>query len=83
MVAEKVKLLAGLGIVLAAVNLAASIFFTRQFGLIGPVVGNLVAAGSIQLVPMIVLTRRFTRTLQRADDSQPEFADPDTGPRNE
>lgn len=67
MVAERVRLLAGLGLVLAAVNLAASIFFTQRIGLTGPVVGNLVAACSIQLVPMIVMTRRFTRQTLRSE----------------
>ena len=68
MVAERVRLLAGLGLVLAAVNLAASIILTQQFGLVGPVLGNLVAACSVQLVPMIVMTRRFMResSLRRA-----------------
>jgi O-antigen/teichoic acid export membrane protein len=61
LVAERVRLLAGLGLVLAAVNLAVSIILTQHIGLIGPVVGNLVAAGLIQLVPMIMLTRRFMR----------------------
>jgi O-antigen/teichoic acid export membrane protein len=61
MVAERVRLLAGLGLVLAAVNLAVSILLTRQIGLIGPVVGSLVAACAVQLVPMIVMTRKFMR----------------------
>lgn len=61
LVAERVRLLAGLGLVMAAVNLAVSIFLTQRIGLVGPVVGNLVAACLVQLIPMIVLTRRFTR----------------------
>lgn len=64
MVAERVRLLAGLGLVLAAVNLAASIILTQHIGLIGPVVGNLVAAGLVQVVPMILLTRRFMQESQ-------------------
>jgi O-antigen/teichoic acid export membrane protein len=63
MVAERVRLLAGLGVVLAAVNLGASIILTQHIGLIGPVVGNLVAAFLVQLVPMIMLTRRFMREI--------------------
>ncbi len=58
MVAQKIWLLAGLGLVVGATNLVVSIFLTREIGLVGPVVGNLVSAASIQLLPMIVLTRR-------------------------
>lgn len=72
LVAEKIRLLAGLGLVVAAVNLVVSIIMTRQLGLVGPIVGSLIAGCSIQLVPMIVLTRRFMRqSLRRANDSQP------------
>jgi O-antigen/teichoic acid export membrane protein len=78
MVAERVRLLAGLGILLAAVNLGASIILTKELGLVGPVLGSLFAACVVQMVPMIVLTRRFTRqTLQRAQESQAQVRGPD------
>ena len=73
LVAEKVRLLAGLGLVVAAMNLAVSIFLTRQLGMVGPVIGNLVAACSVQLVPMIVLTRGSRGIpFWTANDSQPQ-----------
>lgn len=61
LVAERVRLLAGLGLVLAVVNVAISIVLTRHFGLVGPVLGSLISACAVQLVPMIILTRRYTR----------------------
>ncbi len=63
MVAQKIWLLALLGVVVGATNLLVSIILTRDIGLVGPVIGNLVSAASIQLVPMIVLTRRHMRRL--------------------
>ena len=63
MVAQKIWLLAVLGLVVGGVNLLVSILLTREIGLVGPVIGNLVSAASIQLVPMIVLTRRHMRRL--------------------
>ena len=63
MVAQKIWLLAVLGLVVGGVNLLVSILLTREIGLVGPVIGNLVSAASIQLVPMIVLTRRHLRRL--------------------
>lgn len=63
MVAQKIWLLAVLGFVVGATNLLVSIILTRDIGLVGPVIGNLVSAASIQLVPMIVLTRRHMRRL--------------------
>ena len=68
--AEKIRLLAGLGLVVAAVNLAVSIILTRELGIVGPVIGSLVAACSVQLVPMIVMTRRFTDRLFGEQRSQ-------------
>lgn len=60
---ERIRTLAALGVLLAAVNLAASILLTRWFGLVGPILGNLVAAGLVQLVPTVVLSRRLAQDL--------------------
>jgi O-antigen/teichoic acid export membrane protein len=60
---EKIRVLAVLGLLVAAANLTASILFTRWVGLAGPIVGNLVAAAFVQLVPTIVMSRRLLREL--------------------
>ncbi|MDP9091573.1 MAG: lipopolysaccharide biosynthesis protein [Actinomycetota bacterium] len=60
---ERIRVLALLGLVIAAVNLAASIVFTKWFGLTGPIVGNLVAAGLVQLVPTVLMSRQLAREI--------------------
>jgi O-antigen/teichoic acid export membrane protein len=60
---ERIRALAVLGLVIAAVNLGASIAFTEWFGLVGPILGNLVAAAAVQLVPTVVMNRRLAREL--------------------
>lgn len=74
MVAQKIWLLAVLGLVVGGTNLVVSILLTREIGLVGPVIGNLVSAASIQLVPMIVLTRRHMRRLLSDASSAPDPA---------
>ncbi len=82
--ADKIRLLAALGVVVAVVNLTVSIILTRQIGMVGPVIGNLVAACSIQLVPMILMTRGFMRqTLRSAPESLPGIDGPHPAPRDE
>lgn len=58
---ERIKVLALLGLLIAVVNLLSSIWFTKRFGLAGPIVGNLFAAVLVQLWP----TRRMSRQLAR------------------
>lgn len=60
---ERIRTLALLGLLLAVVNLAASILFTHWFGLVGPILGNLFAAGLVQLVPTVAISRRLSREL--------------------
>lgn len=63
MAADQITVLAILGGVIAVVNLAVSIVFTRWLGMTGPILGNIVAAAAIQWIPMVVLTRRMMRRL--------------------
>jgi O-antigen/teichoic acid export membrane protein len=69
----RVWALAGLSLLIAAVNLAASIVLTTWLGLEGPILGNLVGAAVVQLVPTIVLTRRLVRRLGLHGDPVPEM----------
>ncbi|MGN6161290.1 MAG: lipopolysaccharide biosynthesis protein [Marmoricola sp.] len=61
MAADRIRLLAGIGIVIALVNIGVSIAFTHWIGMTGPIVGNLVAAVLIQWGPMVLMTRRLMR----------------------
>lgn len=61
--AEKVKTIALAGLVMAAVNLAVSIGLTQRYGLVGPILGSIIAQLIVMTVPLIVLTRRELRRL--------------------
>jgi len=61
--AERIKLLSAIGVIIAAVNLPASIVCTHLFGITGPILGNLVAAGLVQCVPTVLLTRQVLREI--------------------
>ena len=65
---ERIKLLAVVGVVIALVNLPASILCTYWFGITGPILGNLVAAALIQCVPTVLLTRQVLRTIDAHGD---------------
>jgi O-antigen/teichoic acid export membrane protein len=71
MAADRITLLAALGVVIAVVNLAVSIVLTRWIGMTGPIVGNLVAAVLIQWWPMVILTRRLMRDFATAQPGTP------------
>lgn len=71
MAADRIRLLAGIGVIIAVVNIGVSIAFTRWFGMTGPIVGNLVAAVLIQWGPMVLLTRRLMRDFGSAKQGAP------------
>ena len=60
---ERIRALAVLGLAIAVVNLGASILLTEWLGLVGPILGNIVAAVVVQLVPTVVMSRRLSREL--------------------
>jgi len=51
------------GLLMAVVNLALSIVLVRRFGVTGAALGTVIAMALVQVVPMIVLTRRSLREL--------------------
>jgi O-antigen/teichoic acid export membrane protein len=55
---ERIKVLAAAAVLMAPVNVALSIFFTHQYGMVGPVLGSIVALLLVVTIPVIVLTRR-------------------------
>jgi O-antigen/teichoic acid export membrane protein len=61
---ERVRTLALIWILAAAVNLAASIWLTHVFGLPGPILGSIVALVFVFTVPLIVLLRRELNALE-------------------
>jgi len=60
---EKVRIIAFVGLVMAAVNLAASIFLTHKYGINGPILGSILALALVMTVPVFVLCRQVLRTL--------------------
>lgn len=59
---EKVKAIAIFGVLMTVVNVVLSIELTKHIGIVGPIVGSLVALVLVLAVPAIVLTRReFSR----------------------
>lgn len=69
---EKVKAIALCGVLMTAVNVALSIELTRQIGIVGPILGSLLALVFVLGVPVIVLTRREFRRLDVAGASPKE-----------
>ncbi|HEY1832724.1 MAG TPA: hypothetical protein VGG38_20975 [Acidimicrobiales bacterium] len=73
---ERVRTFALIGILGAAVNLAASIWLTHVFGLPGPILGSIVALVFVATVPLIVLVRRELGALDGG--SGPKHASPES-----
>ena len=63
---ERVSTIAALGLIMAGVNLMASVSFTHSVGLSGPILGSLVGLGAVMIGPVIVLTGRELRRLSPA-----------------
>ncbi|HET7104666.1 MAG TPA: oligosaccharide flippase family protein [Terracidiphilus sp.] len=55
---------------MAALNLGLSIYFVRQFGIIGAVLGTLIAQVAVQVIPLTLITRTNLRKL----DSLPSLS---------
>ena len=52
------------GLLMAVVNLALSIILVKHLGIVGAAVGTVAALTFVQLVPMLVLTRRSLKELE-------------------
>lgn len=61
--AERVRVMAGAGVVAAVVNVVASIALTHRYGITGPVLGSLVSLVVVVTAPVAVLSYRLLREL--------------------
>jgi O-antigen/teichoic acid export membrane protein len=64
MATQRLRTLALVGLVQTPINVIASVYFTRHFGLVGPILGSTVAAVPILTPVLFVLTRRLLRGLE-------------------
>jgi type IV secretory pathway TrbD component len=71
---ERVRTFALLGVLAAAVNLAASIWLTHVFGLPGPILGSVVALVFVITVPLVFLVRRELSVLDGESVPGPKHA---------
>ncbi|MCW2496702.1 lipopolysaccharide biosynthesis protein [Jatrophihabitans sp.] len=60
---EKVGVIASCGVVMAAVNLALSIYLTRRYGLTGPILGSIFALLIVLTAPVLWMLREQIRDL--------------------
>ena len=68
---EKVKAIAIIGVIMAAVNVAASIAFTHLYGITGPILGSIFPLVFIMTIPLIVLCRRQLRLMASTPGQRP------------